>query len=38
VEAIKLGAVHYLTKPANADEIVAALQRAEGDISVAPSK
>ena len=37
VEAIKLGAVHYLTKPANADEIVAALQRAEGDISVAPS-
>ena len=38
VEAIKLGAVHYLTKPANADEIVAALQRAEGDISVAPSE
>jgi two-component system, response regulator RegA len=37
VEAIKLGAVHYLAKPANADEIVAALQRAEGDISVAPS-
>jgi two-component system, response regulator RegA len=38
VEAIKLGAVHYLTKPANADEIVGALQRAEGDISVAPSE
>jgi two-component system response regulator RegA len=38
VEAIKLGAVHYLAKPANADEIVAALQRAEGDISVAPSE
>jgi two-component system response regulator RegA len=38
VEAIKLGAVHYLTKPANADEIVAALQRAEGDISVAPAE
>jgi len=38
VEAIKLGAIHYLTKPANADEIVAALQRAEGDISVAPSE
>jgi two-component system response regulator RegA len=34
VEAIKLGAVHYLTKPANTDEIVAALQRAEGNISV----
>jgi two-component system response regulator RegA len=27
VEAIKLGAVHYLTKPANADEIVNALQK-----------
>jgi two-component system response regulator RegA len=38
VEAIKLGAVHYLTKPANADEIVAALGRAEGDISVPPSE
>ncbi|HTT09100.1 MAG TPA: response regulator transcription factor [Gammaproteobacteria bacterium] len=30
VEAIKLGAVHYLTKPADADEIVAALAREEG--------
>lgn len=27
VEAIKLGATHYLAKPANADEIVAALNR-----------
>jgi two-component system response regulator RegA len=26
VEAIKLGAMHYLAKPANADEILAALQ------------
>jgi len=34
VEAIKLGAVHYLAKPANADEIVAALQRGAGDASV----
>jgi len=34
VEAIKLGAVHYLTKPANADEIVAALYKNEGDSSV----
>jgi len=34
VEAIKLGAVHYLTKPANADEIVNALQKNEGDASV----
>ena len=37
VEAIKLGAVHYLTKPANADEIVAALQREAGDASIAPA-
>lgn len=34
VEAIKLGAVHYLTKPADADEIVAALHKDEGDDSV----
>lgn len=31
VEAIKLGATHYLAKPADADDIVAALYRAEGD-------
>ncbi len=31
VEAIKLGATHYLTKPADADEIVAAFHREEGD-------
>ncbi len=30
VEAIKLGATHYLTKPADADEILAAFSRAEG--------
>ncbi len=35
VEAIKLGAIHYLTKPANADEIVSALSKNEGDPSVA---
>jgi len=34
VESIKLGAVHYLTKPATADEVVAALGREEGDASV----
>jgi two-component system response regulator RegA len=34
VEAIKLGAVHYLTKPADADEIAMALHRDEGDTSV----
>jgi len=27
VDAIKLGAVHYLSKPANADEVLAALHR-----------
>ena len=31
VEAIKLGATHYLAKPADADEIVAALHQGEGD-------
>jgi two-component system response regulator RegA len=35
VEAIKLGAIHYLAKPADADEIVAALHREEGDADVA---
>jgi len=34
VEAIKLGATHYLTKPANADEIDHALHKNEGDSSV----
>jgi two-component system, response regulator RegA len=29
VEAMRLGAVHYLTKPADADEILAALQRGQ---------
>ena len=31
VEAIKLGAVQYLTKPADADEIVAAMSQQDGD-------
>lgn len=35
IEAVKLGAHYYLTKPANADEIVAALHR-DGDASPAP--
>lgn len=34
VEAIKLGATHYLTKPADANEIVAALRREAGDSTV----
>ena len=38
VEAIKLGAVHYLAKPANADEVDAALQRTEGDATVSPAE
>jgi two-component system response regulator RegA len=34
VEAIKLGACHYLAKPANTDDIEAAFCRAEGDAEV----
>ncbi|MBP6381865.1 MAG: response regulator transcription factor [Pseudomonadales bacterium] len=34
VEAIKLGAVHYLAKPADADEIQAAFHRDAGDTGV----
>ncbi|MDQ0346598.1 response regulator transcription factor [Ancylobacter vacuolatus] len=34
VEAIKLGACHYLPKPANADDIEKAFERVEGDVSV----
>lgn len=33
VEAIKLGAIHYLTKPADADEIMAAFDQQAGDAS-----
>lgn len=31
VEAMRLGAIHYLTKPADADEILSALRRGETD-------
>ena len=34
VEAIKLGACHYLAKPSNTDDIEAAFGRAEGDTQV----
>jgi two-component system response regulator RegA len=34
VEAIKLGATHYLAKPADADEIVAAFSRGSGNAAV----
>lgn len=35
VEAIKLGATHYLAKPAHADEIIAAFAKTEGDVDLA---
>ena len=38
VEAIKLGAVHYLTKPASADDIISALERDAGDPAVPPAE
>ena len=38
VEAIKLGAMHYLTKPAAVDDIINALQRDSGDAAVAPAE
>jgi two-component system response regulator RegA len=34
VEAIKLGALHYLAKPSNTDDIEAAFERGTGDASV----
>ncbi|RPE81553.1 response regulator transcription factor [Vulcaniibacterium tengchongense] len=34
VEAIKLGACHYLVKPSNTDDIEAAFDRTEGDATV----
>jgi two-component system response regulator RegA len=38
VEAIKLGAVHYLTKPASVDDILQALQREHGDTAASPAE
>jgi two-component system response regulator RegA len=37
VEAMRLGAVHYLTKPADADQIVSALQRGTPSEAVPPT-
>jgi two-component system response regulator RegA len=34
VEAIKLGAIHYLAKPADADEILHSFHRDEGDSNI----
>ncbi len=36
VEAVKLGAVHYLTKPAEIDDIVQAFSREAGDVTTPP--
>ncbi len=36
VEAIKLGAIHYLTKPADPNEIVAAFFKEEGNAAAEP--
>ena len=38
VEAIKLGAVHYLPKPASVEEILAALGSEGGDAAIAPAQ
>lgn len=38
VEAIKLGACHYLAKPANTDDIEAAFGRSEGNAEVSLTK
>lgn len=37
VEAIKLGASHYLTKPSSTDDILAAFERGAGDAEVQPA-
>lgn len=37
VEAIKLGATYYLTKPANADDVASAFRRGTGDEQMAPN-
>lgn len=34
VEAVKLGATHYLAKPVDADEVIAAFHKADGDDSI----
>jgi len=38
VEAIKLGAVQYLVKPADADAVEAAFRRTDGEHGIAPSE
>jgi len=38
VEAIKLGAVHYLVKPASADDIISAIFNLKGDATTLPAE
>lgn len=38
VEAIKLGATHYLTKPADVEDIIAAFDKEAGDEQVKPAE
>ncbi|NOX10077.1 MAG: response regulator transcription factor [Gammaproteobacteria bacterium] len=38
VEAIKLGAIHYLTKPADADEIINAFKQESGNPDIKPAQ
>lgn len=38
VEAIKLGATHYLTKPVDADEVIAALHQDGGNPGITPAE
>jgi two-component system response regulator RegA len=37
IEAIKLGATYYLTKPANADQILAAFEHRDANVETAPA-
>jgi two-component system response regulator RegA len=37
LEAVRLGATHYLTKPADADDLLAAFARADASLAAAPS-
>jgi two-component system, response regulator RegA len=36
IDAVRLGATNYLPKPADADDILAAFQRGDGDVSTTP--
>lgn len=38
VEAIKLGAVHYLTKPAEIEDILAAFEKVDGNEQIKPAE